>query len=190
MKRGWLLAVVATTLMGCIGPFADTVDEALQDTPGDYDECCMNAERPLLGKLAGTPITVVTAPDFPGFRVDAVVTTHQFDAATEKKVTWEKDGDGLIAPDDAHDYVLALVAGVPRADKSYPQTVITVGKGSATYESTPLVDPSDGSRISSVILAVRVPAGQTVLLTAEDPAPGDPAVDLRTGRAVKFPADA
>jgi len=41
-----------------------------------------------------------------------------------------------------------------------------------------------------MIIAVRVPTGHTVLLTAGTPRSGAPAVDLRTGRAVKFPARA
>ncbi|MET7418600.1 hypothetical protein [Dactylosporangium sp. NPDC005555] len=198
MKRspGWLLALAAVLLTGCIGPFADTFDEAVQDTPADYDECCIDADRTLLGRLAGTGATVASGGGLAGVRVDAVVTTRRFDDAVEKDVSWGKDGDGLIAPDDTHDYVLALVARPAGADpKVWITTVVTVfaepgDAGRAVYESSPLVDPQNGDPVRSMIIAVRVPEGHTVLLTAGDPRPGGPAVDLRTGRAAKFPAGA
>jgi hypothetical protein len=202
-------------LLGCIGPFADTFDEAVQDTPADYDECCVGADRALLERLAGVPVTAATGGDLETLRVDAVVTTKQFDAAAEKDAGWHKDGDGLTANDDTHEYVLALVTRVPGADpKIHPTTTVVVaarladaarvacpavtpsGKPATPcdvptrYESAPLVDSQDGRPISAEILAVRVPVGRTVLLTAGDPKPGGAAVDLRTGRAVKIPARA
>lgn len=245
-STGWPLALASLMLLGCVGPFADTFDEAVQDTPADYDECCAGADRALLAKLAGTPVTVAAGGDLAGVRVDAVVTTRQFDDTTERGVTWGKDGDGLIAPDDTHDYVVALITRPPGADpKSRPVTTVTVfarpadawrqacpstspdpsasagpsaKPGSSTkpgqsakpgssakpgqfprpgpcdvpavYESAPLVEPSDGSPVTSMIIAMRVPTGHTVLLTAGDPKQGGPAVDLRTGRAATFPARA
>lgn len=210
-----LLAVAAVLLLGCIGPFADTFDEAVQDTPADYDECCVGADRSLLGKLAGVPVTPATGGDLDTLRVDAVATTKQLDAATEADVDWDKDGDGLIANDDTTEYVLALVTRLPGGDpKARPVTTVTVtarladvvrnGCPAATpsgrtatpcavpvrHGSAPLVNAQDGSPISAAIIAVRVPVGQSVLLTAGDPKPGGAAVDLRTGRAVKLPARA
>jgi hypothetical protein len=185
-----LLVLAAVLTMGCVGPFADVVDEAMQDTPVDYDECCVGADRAMLEKLAGVPATAGTGT-LAGLRVDAVVTTRQFDAEVEQDVDWGKDGDGLIAPDDTHDYVLALVSRPPGGDrKARVSTVVTVLSKTAApvvHDSAALVDPSDGSPVPSMIIAVRVPAGHTVLLTADRPKRGDPAVDLRTGRAAKFP---
>lgn len=207
--------MAALLLLGCIGPFADTFDEAVQDTPVDYDECCVDADRALLEKLAGVPVTPATGGELDTLRVDAVVTTKQLDAATEGEVDWNKDGDGLIANDDTHEYVLALVTRLPGGDpKVRPVTTVTVTARladawrlacpaatpagtpatpcavPAQYGSAPLVQPADGSPITSAILAVRVPTGHTVLLTAGDPKQGGAAVDLRTGRAVRIPARA
>ncbi|MFC4043448.1 hypothetical protein ACFO1B_33865 [Dactylosporangium siamense] len=202
MRRSMLLAVAAVLLLGCIGPFADTFDEAVQDTPADYDECCINADRAVLGKLAGVP--VIAGADLDTLRVDAVATSQQLD---ESAADWHRDGDGLIADDDTHEYVLALVTRLPGGDpKIHPVSTVIVSArmtdawrvgcpADATgpcavptrYESAPLVDPQDGDPIAAAILAVRVPVGQTVLLTAGDPKPGGAAVDLRTGRAVKIP---
>ncbi|WP_327004705.1 hypothetical protein OHA72_58400 [Dactylosporangium sp. NBC_01737] len=214
-STGWLLALAALMLLGCIGPFADTFDEAVQDTPADYDECCVGADRATLEKLAGVPVTPVTGGDLDTLRVDAVVTTRQLDAATEKDTAWNKDGDGLIANDDTHEYVLALVTRLPAGDpKIRPVTTVIVstrladawrivcpaadpsGRSPAPcavptrHGSAPLVDSQDGKPITSAIVAVRVPVGQVVLLTAGDPKQGGAAVDLRTGRAVKIPARA
>jgi hypothetical protein len=219
-----LLAVAAVLLLGCIGPFADTFDEAVQDTPADYDECCVDADRTLLGKLAGVPVTPVQGGDLETFRVDAVATTKQLDAAVEKDVVWDRDGDGLIAPDDAHEYVLALVTRLPAADpKVHPSSVVTAftftqcppssspslspslpGSREArsrtaapvspypcartVYESDWILVTDEGAAITSAILAVRVPVGFTALLSGDRPRQGDPAVDLRTGRTVKFPS--
>ncbi|MDG6105565.1 hypothetical protein Daura_13535 [Dactylosporangium aurantiacum] len=210
MRRStaWPLAAAAVMLLGCIGPFADTFDEAVQDTPANYDECCVDADRALLERLAGGPVTVATGGDLDTVRIDAVVTTRQLDAATERDVSWGKDGDGLIANDDATEYVLALVRRPAGGDqKARILTTVTVfarpadawrtSCPSATactlpavYESAPLVDPSDGSPVASMIIAVRVPVGHTALLTTDPPKSAGPAVDLRTGRAAKFPGRA
>ncbi len=127
MRRSLLLAALAVLLLGCIGPFADTFDEAVQDTPADYDECCIGAERPLLQRLAGVPVTPATGGDLATLRVDAVATTKQLDAATEADVDWDKDGDGLIANDDTTEYVLALLTRLPGGDpKAHPVTTVVV----------------------------------------------------------------
>lgn len=200
-------------LLGCIGPFADTFDEAVQDTPANYDECCIDADRALLEKLAGATATPAQGGALDTVRVDAVVTTRQLDAATERDVTWGKDGDGLIANDGTTEYVLALLRRPEGVDpkskdqKARALTTVTVFAGPAdawrtscpsatactlpaVYESAPLVDPSDGSPVTAMIIAVRVPIGHTVLLTTDPPKAAGPAVDLRTGRAAKFPARA
>ncbi|MEV4510742.1 hypothetical protein AB0K00_17440 [Dactylosporangium sp. NPDC049525] len=219
-STGWILALAALMLLGCIGPFADTFDEAVQDTPADYDECCVGADRVMLEKLAGVPVTPVQGGDLAEFRVDAVATTKQLDAAVEQGVVWDRDGDGLIAPDDTHEYVLALVTRLPGADpKVRPSSVVTVftftqcppTTGSPSASPSPRKTPSaaptspypcartvhesdwilvddDAAAIPSAILAVRVPLGFTALLSGDRPRQGDPAVDLHTGRAVKFPS--
>jgi hypothetical protein len=159
----YVVAGVAVFMsLGCIGPLAGVGDDALTETPVDYDRCCAGADRAQLGKLAGRSVTAV-APDQGvlvgdtyAVRIDAVVTTPKLDPKIAGDVDWDDD-DRLIAPDDRHEYVLFLVTRASAASlagvtvKNGPEFAISVYRDAATLVRTcapasaaPSVSPSCG----------------------------------------------
>ncbi|BCB75607.1 hypothetical protein Pflav_020170 [Phytohabitans flavus] len=74
-------------------------------------------------------------------------------------------------------------------------TVVIPGRPRLEYDVVPLLDPSNGKTVNSMIMVVRVPRGRPVLLTPdwtlEDDVDGwheeRRALDLRSGRGVKVP---
>ncbi|WP_238010776.1 hypothetical protein KZZ52_39745 [Dactylosporangium sp. AC04546] len=205
MRRSWRLAVALPALLallGCLGPCADLVDESVQDTPVEFNVCCQNAGVDRLAALTGVqPVTVadgVLTGETRGIRVEATAVTR---ALHIDKRDFDGDTDGMVALDDAHEYVAVLVSRVPdQAAATHPwrdQHGIAVYATPAQawpqprWEGTPrLVDASNGKDVRSKIIVLRVPVGATVVYTLDlhRRLPDRPAVDLRTGARGVYPA--
>lgn len=211
-RRWWRIAVgavVALTLMGCIGPCAGVVDESFEFTPVDLNTCCLGADRDRFAEFAGIPVVPVNPPagrlmgESHVIQVDSVATVGEYAKDRADDIGWEADSDGVWPPDADHEWVMALVTlapgqhGVGRGPVHVVRdfTVVIPGRPRLTHSVNALVDPSDGEGVDSMIVVVRVRRGQPVLLTPDwtldDEIQGwdgeRRALDLRTGQVAKVP---
>jgi hypothetical protein len=125
-------AVVTLSMLGCIGPCSLVVDDILEGDPADFNTCCAGAKEKRLAELAGVDAIPVAADagtikgPTSTVRIAAVATTRRLVPSVAEDVHWGLDWNGIYGPDDAHEYVLALVVRVGAAKSVDDDSVFAV----------------------------------------------------------------